>query len=106
MASRLSAWRHVSRKKLAYSKAISKSPFTTILAETPVDEETLPHYDPEQFYPVHIGELFKDRYQVAGKLGYGAYSTSWLCRDLRCVANIHPMKDAVNRAPEMISIEC
>ena len=72
----------------------------------PVDEETLPHYDPEQFYPVHIGDLFKDRYQVAGKLGYGAYSTSWLCRDLRCVTSIHSRDHHVNMAPEMISIGC
>ncbi|KAK2757981.1 hypothetical protein FQN54_004387 [Arachnomyces sp. PD_36] len=47
----------------------------------PIEEETLPFYRPEQFYPVHIGELLKSRYKVLGKLGYGAYSTVWLCRD-------------------------
>ncbi|KAJ6102984.1 hypothetical protein N7486_005411 [Penicillium sp. IBT 16267x] len=51
--------------------------------EKPIDEETLPHYDPEQFYPVHIGDVFDGRYRVTGKLGFGAYSTSWLCRDLQ-----------------------
>lgn len=51
----------------------------------PIDEETLPHYDPEQFYPVHIGDIYKNRYQITGKLGYGAYSTSWLCQDLQYV---------------------
>lgn len=50
-----------------------------------IEEETLPHYDPEQFYPVHIGDVFKNRYQIMGKLGYGTYSTSWLCRDLKQV---------------------
>lgn len=48
-----------------------------------VEEETLPYYDPDEFYPVHIGDIFKDRYQVLGKLGFGANSTTWFCRDLR-----------------------
>ncbi|KAK9366826.1 protein kinase [Lipomyces kononenkoae] len=47
-----------------------------------VEEETLPFYEDDQYYPVRIGEVFKSRYQVVGKLGYGAYSTAWLCRDL------------------------
>lgn len=106
MASRLSAWRHGLRKKPASSRAISNSSFITLQAETPVDEETLRHYDPEQFYPVHIGDLLKDRYQVAGKLGYGAYSTSWLCRDLRYVTSINQRKHPVNMAPGTICIEC
>ncbi|KAL3491730.1 kinase-like domain-containing protein [Aspergillus germanicus] len=49
--------------------------------ETLVEEETLPHYDFSHFYPVKIGDAYQDRYQVIGKLGYGAYFTSWLCRD-------------------------
>ncbi|KAL2219664.1 kinase domain-containing protein [Thermoascus aurantiacus ATCC 26904] len=40
-----------------------------------VEEETLPFYEHDQYYPVRIGEVFKSRYQVVGKLGYGAYST-------------------------------
>ncbi|KAI7193574.1 hypothetical protein KC363_g2701 [Hortaea werneckii] len=47
----------------------------------PFEEERLPCYRADQFYPVHIGETFKSRYKVVGKLGYGAYSTAWLCRD-------------------------
>ncbi|KAI8971037.1 kinase-like domain-containing protein [Trametes punicea] len=47
-----------------------------------VDEETIPWYDPKDFYPVRLGEVFRSRYQVIGKLGFGAYSTVWLCRDL------------------------
>ncbi|PYH83740.1 kinase-like protein [Aspergillus uvarum CBS 121591] len=45
------------------------------------EEERLPFYKPQQFYPVHIGETLNTRYQVVGKLGYGSYSTVWLCRD-------------------------
>ena len=50
-----------------------------------VEEERLPLYEPKRYYPVEIGEVFKHQYQVIGKLGYGDYSTVWLCRDLMCV---------------------
>ena len=50
--------------------------------QTPVEEETLPFYRYEHYYPVCVGQVFNSRYQVVGKLGYGAYSTVWLCRDL------------------------
>ncbi|KNG88827.1 protein kinase domain protein [Aspergillus nomiae NRRL 13137] len=46
------------------------------------EEETLPDYLEERYYPVHIGEVFKSRYQVITKLGFGSSSTVWLCRDL------------------------
>jgi hypothetical protein len=46
------------------------------------EEEKLKWYTPENFYPVRIWEVFDKRYQVVGKLGYGAYSTVWLCRHL------------------------
>ena len=48
-----------------------------------IDEETLPWYKPEDFYPVRIGEVFQSKYQVVGKLGFGSVSTVWLCRDLQ-----------------------
>lgn len=47
-----------------------------------VEEEEWEWYRPEEFYPVRIGETFISQYQVVGKLGYGANSTAWLCRDL------------------------
>lgn len=50
-----------------------------------IEEETLPWYTQGRFYPVKIGEVFQARYQVIGKLGYGGYSTVWLCRDLKYV---------------------
>lgn len=48
----------------------------------PIEEETLPDYDAEHFYPAHIGDTLNARYSVLGKLGYGVTSTVWLCRDL------------------------
>ncbi|KAL2068572.1 hypothetical protein VTL71DRAFT_14909 [Oculimacula yallundae] len=47
-----------------------------------LEEETFSWYNPEAFYPVRIGEVFRFKYQVIGKLGYGSVSTVWLCRDL------------------------
>ncbi|EEQ86791.2 CMGC/SRPK protein kinase [Blastomyces dermatitidis ER-3] len=47
-----------------------------------IEEETLPTYKAEKYYPARIGEIFNDRYQIVGKLGYGVTSTVWLCRDL------------------------
>lgn len=56
-----------------------RQPSTTSL----IEEETIPFYKQEQFYPFHIGELLNSRYKILGKLGYGAYSTTWLCRDVQ-----------------------
>ncbi|RAL09600.1 kinase domain protein [Aspergillus homomorphus CBS 101889] len=47
----------------------------------PWEEERLPFYRPEEFYPVHIGEILHSKYRVVGKLGYGSDSTVWLCHD-------------------------
>lgn len=55
----------------------------SISSDVTMEEEMLKFYEPEQYYPVHIGQVFQSRYQAVGKLGYGAYSTVWLCRDLR-----------------------
>ncbi|KAI2794585.1 hypothetical protein POX_a01184 [Penicillium oxalicum] len=79
MAPRLSSLKAFIRNKpYLYLRSFVRLPL-----ETPIEEETLPHYEAEQFYPVHIGDEFDGRYRVTGKLGFGAYSTSWLCQDLR-----------------------
>ena len=46
-----------------------------------LEEETLPAYRALDFYPVRNGEIFRSRYRVLGKLGFGSSSTVWLCRD-------------------------
>jgi hypothetical protein len=58
--------------------------FQVIGSSCLVEEEKWGWYNPEEFYPVRIGEVFKSQYQVVGKLGYGMYGTAWLCRDLLC----------------------
>ena len=58
------------------------SGWENIDSSLPVEEESIPTYRPEKFYPVHIGEVFNHRYQIVGKLGYGSSATVWLGRDL------------------------
>lgn len=47
-----------------------------------LDEETLPTYLAEKYYPVNQGEIFNDRYQALAKIGYGVTSTIWFAKDL------------------------
>jgi serine/threonine-protein kinase SRPK3 len=57
--------------------------FVRLPTDTSVEEETLPGYVASRYYPVQIGEVFQARYQIVGKLGFGATSTVWLARDLK-----------------------
>jgi serine/threonine-protein kinase SRPK3 len=63
--------------------AFSSEGFVSIPADQKIEEETVPDYVASRYYPVRIGEVFSDRYQVVGKLGFGVTSTVWLARDLR-----------------------
>ncbi|UZP32334.1 hypothetical protein NXS19_000150 [Fusarium pseudograminearum] len=63
-------------------RVFSNPNFIRIPVTNKVEEETLPDYLPARYYPVRIGQVFIDRYQVVGKLGFGASSTVWLANDL------------------------
>ena len=46
-----------------------------------------PHrYRPGGYHPVHLGDIYYERYRVIHKLGFGSYSTVWLARDLQSTA--------------------
>ncbi|CAG9313737.1 unnamed protein product [Blepharisma stoltei] len=47
------------------------------------EEESSKDYRPGGYHPVHIGELFLNRYIVVQKLGWGHFSTVWLCKDTK-----------------------
>ncbi|KAI6779942.1 Serine/threonine-protein kinase SRPK [Emericellopsis cladophorae] len=47
-----------------------------------LEEETLPRYSAEHYYPARIGEVLGSQYQIVSKLGFGSTSTVWLARDL------------------------
>lgn len=59
--------------------------FEAIGADQKVEEERLPFYIRDEYYPMEIGEVVHVFYQVVAKLGYGTSSTVWLSRDLRLV---------------------
>jgi hypothetical protein len=65
----------------SFSSSVENT-FKTIPEHQLFEEEANPGYKAENFYPVRIGEIFKSRYEVLAKLGYGMCSTVWLCRDL------------------------
>ena len=47
----------------------------------PFGFERLYDYEPGGHHPVHLGDLFQQRYRVIHKLGSGGYANVWLCRD-------------------------
>lgn len=80
-ASLLRAWgsfRRSAWKPLVFPK----KGIISIPADKKIEEETIPGYVSSRYYPVRIGDIFRDRYQVVGKLGFGITSTVWLARDL------------------------
>ncbi|KAK6811249.1 hypothetical protein RU639_013032 [Aspergillus parasiticus] len=78
-----SSWYTLFQRPASQVRKFSRSNSTLLDSTEKLEEETLSWYSPDSFYPVKIGEVFQSRYQVIGKLGYGGYSTIWLCRDLQ-----------------------
>jgi hypothetical protein len=64
------------------------SGFQVIDPSDQVEEERLPFYKRNDYYPMHMGEVIGGHYQVVAKLGYGTTSTVWLGRDLRYVSSL------------------
>ncbi|CAK7198873.1 hypothetical protein SEUCBS139899_001540 [Sporothrix eucalyptigena] len=62
--------------------AFTNTDFPRIAPNVKIEEEHFPDYMASRYYPVQIGQVLQDRYQIVGKLGFGAYSTVWLARDL------------------------
>ncbi|KXG53999.1 uncharacterized protein PGRI_010490 [Penicillium griseofulvum] len=62
-------------------------------------EEGTEVYRPGGFHPIYIGDVFKTRYKVLNKIGYGVYSTVWFVRDLQSHENEY-------RALKVLSAEC
>uniref|UniRef100_A0A6B2EII2 non-specific serine/threonine protein kinase n=1 Tax=Phlebotomus kandelakii TaxID=1109342 RepID=A0A6B2EII2_9DIPT len=47
------------------------------------EQESREDYCKGGYHPVKIGDLFQERYHVTRKLGWGHFSTVWLCWDLK-----------------------
>jgi serine/threonine-protein kinase SRPK3 len=61
-----------------------------------VEEETLSNYKAKHYYPVKLDDVYNDRYEVIGKLGFGSASTVWLCRDLEGEQDYIALKVYIN----------
>ncbi|MCJ1411024.1 hypothetical protein MMC19_005112 [Ptychographa xylographoides] len=55
--------------------------FQVITSSQLIEEETFEDYEAMFFYPTRLGETFKGKYHIVGKLGAGNYSTVWMARD-------------------------
>lgn len=73
------------RSAFSQPRTFPSAGFEVIPPEQPIEEERLPFYRPQDYYPMRIGEVIRERYQVVAKLGFGTSSTVWLCRDLSWV---------------------
>jgi hypothetical protein len=49
------------------------------------EQEDINDYCKGGYHPVRIGDLYNSRYHVLRKLGWGHFSTVWLCWDFRAV---------------------
>jgi hypothetical protein len=78
------------------SRSFPASGFDLIDQNIDVEEEETPDYLTSRFYPVHLGQVFQNRYQAVTKLGFGSSSTIWLARDLRYVVHV---SDSLFEAP-------
>jgi hypothetical protein len=43
----------------------------TVVDDVLVEEEAFSWFDPDKWYPVNIGDVYQERYQVLFKLGFG-----------------------------------
>lgn len=50
-----------------------------------LEDEQFDDFKTGQYYPVKIGDVYDEKYQVLGKLGFGTTSTVWLARNLMYV---------------------
>ncbi|CAD8101659.1 unnamed protein product [Paramecium sonneborni] len=47
------------------------------------EDEGIEDYKIGGYHPVHVGEILQNRYVVIQKLGWGHFSTVWLCKDFK-----------------------
>ncbi|RWA08519.1 hypothetical protein EKO27_g6589 [Xylaria grammica] len=80
LSSLLGGW---GTRKPLEPRVFPTSGFEIIDSSKKVEEEGMSIYKPEIFYPVRLGEVFQNRYQVVAKIGFGSSSTIWLGHDLR-----------------------
>ena len=69
------------------ARDLSRAPFETLPIHQLIEEERLPGYKADRYFPASIGQIWRNRYQIVGKVGYGGGSTVWACRDLKYITD-------------------
>jgi hypothetical protein len=72
-----------SRAAIPSTAFVSSTAPKILPPDIPIEEECKPGYDPQHFYPVKLGDVLNEAYQVTVKIGHGASSTVWLAKDIR-----------------------
>lgn len=65
-----------------FVSAVEVEDYEEAESTTDGEQEDIKDYCRGGYYPVKIGEVFNNRYKVIRKLGWGHFSTVWLCDDL------------------------
>ncbi|CAG9811274.1 unnamed protein product [Chironomus riparius] len=58
------------------------SPDSSLYGSEDEEQEDVAQYRRGGYHPVHLGDMLHNRYRVVRKLGWGHFSTVWLCRDI------------------------
>jgi hypothetical protein len=61
----------------------TREDFHRVPDTTPIEEELLPGYKAEDYYPVTTDQTLDSRYRIICKLGHGVGSTVWLAEDVK-----------------------
>ncbi|KAM0799828.1 CMGC protein kinase [Usnea florida] len=61
----------------------SSSNFKALLTNQIIEEEAHDAITKGRYYPVQIGDVVENKFQIVAKLGYGLSSTVWLAKDFR-----------------------
>ncbi|KAJ6019805.1 protein kinase [Penicillium canescens] len=76
---------HIARRTFSshHKQPFALPPPKLISTSHLLDEERVPWYEENRFYPAKPGEVLAERFQILVKIGYGSSSTTWLARDMR-----------------------
>ncbi|XP_063797082.1 SRSF protein kinase 3-like [Pseudophryne corroboree] len=75
-------WTHLQGFQTGQASSLRTSTSLT-MSDKEVCEENPAEYCLGGYHPVQTGEMLNRRYQVLHKVGWGYFSTVWLCRDLQ-----------------------
>lgn len=57
--------------------------FKSLPSDQKIEEEAHDAISQGRYYPMRIGDVIENKYQVVGKLGYGLGSTVWLANEFQ-----------------------